>query len=310
VDEFRDSTDLIGDAEALRERLAIEGYLFFRGVIDSSTIFSLRRKILGELAKYGWLEDGSVAEDAKPGTHRRETDPDWWDGYIAIQSLEEFHQLAHYPTVVEIVRSVIDDDVLVHPRKIARVVFPQRPDYTTPAHQDFAHIQGTPDCFTTWIPLGDAPVVSGGLRILRGSHKRGIVPIHRAAGAGGTATDDRNDDPNWVTTDYRAGDLVMFHSLTVHAGIPNTSDRLRLSSDFRYQSVRQPVCEGTLKPHFFQMRDFPVPDWPILARGWSTTRWIEAPPVEIAPFVSPYEEPEQWYGKVGLPHSDFVSTSP
>jgi len=40
-----------------------------------------------------------------------------------------------------------------------------------------------------------------------------------------------------VTSDFEPGDAVIFTSLTVHRGILNRSDRIRLSCDFRYQRV-------------------------------------------------------------------------
>ena len=35
-----------------------------------------------------------------------------------------------------------------------------------------------------------------------------------------------------------AGDVLIFHSLTVHKGVPNQSHQLRMSIDTRYQRVR------------------------------------------------------------------------
>src|SRR3546814_9617765 len=32
---------------------------------------------------------------------------------------------------------------------------------------------------------------------------------------------------------YRPGDMVMFHKMTPHSGLPNTSDRFRMSMDVR-----------------------------------------------------------------------------
>ena len=40
---------------------------------------------------------------------------------------------------------------------------------------------------------------------------------------------------DWVGGQINAGDVLMFHSLTVHAGSPNLSNRLRISLDCRFQ---------------------------------------------------------------------------
>ncbi len=43
--------------------------------------------------------------------------------------------------------------------------------------------------------------------------------------------------PEWRTTTYQPGDVLLFSSLTVHGAMPNKTKQLRLSADFRYQAV-------------------------------------------------------------------------
>ena len=40
---------------------------------------------------------------------------------------------------------------------------------------------------------------------------------------------------------YQPGDVIIFHCLTPHAALPNTSPALRLSGDFRWQRADQPA---------------------------------------------------------------------
>ncbi len=47
----------------------------------------------------------------------------------------------------------------------------------------------------------------------------------------------------WLTSEYRAGDLLVFTIFTVHASLDNQSDRVRLSSDSRYQLASEPADE-------------------------------------------------------------------
>ena len=47
----------------------------------------------------------------------------------------------------------------------------------------------------------------------------------------------------WLTAQYRAGDLLTFTMKTIHAGIDNASDRIRLSSDSRYQLASEAIDE-------------------------------------------------------------------
>lgn len=267
MDELRDSTPLRDDGGRLRGRLAEDGYLFFRRLIEPASVRAVREDVLSALDRAGWLAPGSPATDARPGPAiRREGADDFWDGYRRVQRVERFHRLAHRPEVRAVLRTLLADDVVVHPQKIARASFP-RSCFTTPPHQDFRYIQGTTDTFTVWMPLGDCPAELGGLRVLAGSQDNGLLPVGSATGAGGLAVDVRDDHPDWVSTGYEAGDVLVFHSLTVHGAMDNTADRLRLSVDYRYQSAREPIARPSLTPHFFPK----VPDWPELAAGWNPT---------------------------------------
>jgi len=44
-----------------------------------------------------------------------------------------------------------------------------------------------------------------------------------------------------VTTDFAAGDLLTFTTYTLHMSLDNNTDRVRLSSDSRYQRASEPA---------------------------------------------------------------------
>ena len=44
--EFREANDLLHDTPALRERMAEDGYLFFRGFFDREQVLTARRRVL------------------------------------------------------------------------------------------------------------------------------------------------------------------------------------------------------------------------------------------------------------------------
>src|SRR4051812_30675582 len=197
---FTDSSEVIGDGEALRQRLDRDSYLFFRGLLEADDIATTRREVVAALDAAGWLAPDSDPMEAIPGPLiRREADDNWYDGYAAIQRQQGFHRLAHHPALRTLMASILDDEVLVHPRKIARVSFPGA-DFPTPPHQDYPHIQGTADVLTAWIPLGACPQALGGLRILEGSHDR-LLDVRRRDGVGGFGVDVDENDPRWATTE-------------------------------------------------------------------------------------------------------------
>lgn len=293
---FVDSTPQLADGPALAARLSQDGYLFFRQLLPHVAVMSVRADVLRVLRHHGWLAPGTRDDDGLPaGTVHREHCDNFWSGYSALQELEPFHQLAHHRALLEVVRSVLGDEgAFAHPRKIARVSYPAHPEHTTSAHQDFPYVQGAADTLTGWIPLGDCSPDLGGLRILRGSHRCGLLPVVPAAGGdGGLAVEVDGRDPAWVSTDYAAGDVLFFLSLTVHGGIPNKTERLRLSVDYRYQARGDPVTLESLLPHFFPR----VPGWEVLTGSWRSTdsvrELVGAPATaKIASFLPPDRAPE------------------
>lgn len=295
MDEYRDSTDALRDGTTLRRRLADEGYLFFRGLLDADRVDDVRRRVLDRIAAHGWLRDDTDPDDQRPGyVARPETDPTYWDGYRAVQGLQPFHDLAHDAALVDMAATLVDDQVVVHPRKIARISYPFGMVPTAP-HQDYRYIQGTVDTFTVWAPLGACPGDLGGLRVLRGSQDDGLRPTFSAGGAGGLGVDTDPDDPDWASADYEPGDVVVFHSLTVHAARPNERDKVRLSVDYRYQSAAEPMVMASLHPHFHP----DVPDWGVLTDGWTSRDGITGDAAEISEMRPPTTD-------FDLPPSRFV----
>jgi hypothetical protein len=264
------SNDLLGDRDALRRRFADDGYLYFRELLDPERVRDVRRGILGVTQKLGWTEPGYF-----PMSQRcivaplREEDEEFMDGYQEVQRLQTFHELAHDPVLLDTVRQVLGDTAFPHPLKIARLAFPDHFEASTPPHQDFPNNQGTPDLTATWIPVGDMPPELGGLAILRGSHKWGLLPMQGHIGAGNRCAvipPEMAEECRWVTTEFAMGDVLLFPSLTVHASLHNTSEFfMRLSVDFRYQLEGQALTPGCLEPHFRKLT------WEQVYEGWDST---------------------------------------
>ena len=265
---FVESNDIRGDPEALRRRAHRDGYLFLRDLVDRDAILETRRDITAILKEAGWIDDGTDPFEAVT------TQPAHIMGsaefspvYDTIQRLESFHTLARDAAILEVMEDLLGPDVLQQPSNIARVIFPSKLEHTTPPHQDFPLIQGTEKVWTTWLPLGDCPHRLGGLSVLTGSHRAGVLPVSRALGAGGLHTDSSTVDGAWASSPFELGDLLFFNSLTVHKGLPNRSgNRIRLSVDFRYQPASEPVMELVLTPHQGRI------SWEQVYEGWKSDR--------------------------------------
>ena len=284
--ELTDSSSLLAQPAGLRARLAQDGYLFFRGLLPVHEVEDVRRGVYAALDTAGWLA-GEATLDAPVPTPAavREGASGYFDAYVGIQRLQAFHELAHHSALTSLLTDVLDDRLLVHPRKIARTSLPNDDEYTRP-HQDYRLIQGSVDTLTCWVPLGDCPASLGSLRMLQGSHLGGLIEADAGKGPGGLQVDVDEDDPRWCTTDYRAGDVIVFTSLTVHGALRNNEQRLRFSADFRYQSLADAVLAGSLEPHYAPR----VPDWDVLTEDWTSRASVEAPDgVVLADAVSPLD---------------------
>ncbi len=266
---FLESNDIGDDGDALRSRADRDGYLFLRDCVAPEPILAARRDIAAVLAGVGWIDDGTDPFEALTshpavlaGT------PDFTPVYDTIQCLESFHSLAHDPAIWSLMEHILGPDAMLQPSNIARVIFPSGLEHTTPAHQDFVHIQGTPDVWTAWLPLGDCPENLGGLSVLTGSHKAGVLPVSKSLGAGGLRAHFERIDGEWVSSPFNVGDVLFFHSHTVHRGLPNRSgDRIRLSVDYRYQRASDPIMDKVLTPHQGRL------SWEEVYQGWKSDRY-------------------------------------
>ena len=253
---LRVSNDVMDDAAELRRRIADEGYLFFKGLMNADKLRQLRYEMMSAIQQAGWLIAGTDPLDGIADVNMRYTegDSEYTAGYADVYRLECFHRSAHWPEVTNMVAKILGGPVMPHPQKVARVWFPKYTEHTTPTHQDYVHFQGSWNTLTCWAPVGDCPIELGGLAVIPKSHRvKRILEHHFALGAGGLIVDETEHDdvdPVWHSTNYEMGDALFFPALTIHKALPNyTEDRLRLSLDNRYLKVGEEIADHMLEPH-------------------------------------------------------------
>ncbi len=250
---FINGNECLGDAGALTQSLTENGYLFLKGFLDRQPIIQLRSDILDICRNAGWSSrEGNPLDGIWSGCQPPdgENTIEYLNPYRLILKLPTFQSFPHHPRLIDVAERILGGKVFVHPRKIGRVVFPQYTKTTTPPHQDYFYIRGASATYSAWIPIGDCPVTLGGLAVLRGSHKQGFLPHVPMMGTGGHGI-ELPEDTVWDTTDYEMGDVLFFHSHTIHKAMPNlTENRLRISVDNRYQVEGDSIDPSSLKPHF------------------------------------------------------------
>lgn len=261
--EMRDSTHHAADGQALRTRMDADGYLLIRGVLDADLIGTVRSDVLGALRRAEWIaEDGSL----RPLIGGDE-DPRYWAGFAGVQALESFHQMAFDPILSSIMSALIGPDMFPWPGKAPYMIWPEELAGPGGSHAQ-PHQEGvrwSRDVLSTWISIGRTPVEQGALAVLPGTNTLEYLP--------GYAYGAYEFGPEWATTGFEPGDVVIFHNFTLHGSLPNRMDTMRLSCAFKWQSARFPAPEEASLP----VRYPGVPGWDSLTKGWSSRRWITPP---------------------------------
>ena len=229
MDELADSRGLAGDPVALRARLAADGYVFLRGLLPAGRVRAAGERVAAALRAGGWTGAGSPVVGRAAGPREALADPAY---RAAVMSLA-FNALPYLAPLRETVRRILGPGAFSYPVKVLRAVPPESAAERTRGryiHCDYLG-SGIQDMLTTWVPLAEVPAALGGLAVRPGGHRDRPRRPRLLAGA----------EPGWSTTDYRPGDVIIFHCLTPHAALPNTGHQLRLSADFRWQRPRCPA---------------------------------------------------------------------
>jgi ectoine hydroxylase-related dioxygenase (phytanoyl-CoA dioxygenase family) len=250
---FVTSNHLLDDAAALRRRIAEDGHLFFRGLGPKDKILAARRDVLGLCAEAGWCDSHGKWTGAGPFT---EGDREYMAVYKNVIKLPTFLAVPEDAALMSLMDKIVAGPAMLHRLRIGRITFPNNATQTTAAHQDHWYIRGSEATYTIWMPLGDCPIDLGGLALLPASHKAGFIEhcFHAEKKyAGHGLADDQlpAETREWVAGDFELGDFLVFHSLTIHKALPNlTRDRLRISTDNRYQREGDSIAELSTRTHY------------------------------------------------------------
>ena len=251
------------DPETLRDRMAEDGYLFLRSYLNRDEVLAARRHILEQLAADGQLDPSAAVMDGVPKAGTKL----FFQPELAQKNNPPLQHLLYSPqgNLMEFFRSFLGGEVRHFDFTWLRCI---SPGLGTPSHCDIVYMgRGTRKLFTAWVPLGDIDFELGGLMILEGSHKNVQLqqtygrrdvdsyctnkpddPARTATGLNGWLSEDPNKirrslGGRWLTSEYQMGDVVIFSMNTVHGGMDNRSNQLRLSSDSRYQLASELVDE-------------------------------------------------------------------
>lgn len=236
--ELQTANHLLDNFEQLNSVFREEGYLFFREVLDSKAILKVKQEFVSLLQQQDVVVPG-VSEPVWTGASLEHIDDN------VLYSLSSYEELLQRESTQCLIETVFGEPVFPYRNTDIRYALPNDDKHLTPPHQDHFFIRQTDLFRTAWIPLMNIEKRVGGLALAARSHLNGLLQhvehdsaysyIFRGRKQRGVPLEQISQ--TWLTTDYRPGDLLIFHSLMIHRALPNSSDRIRLSLDTRYQPV-------------------------------------------------------------------------
>ena len=248
--DLRASNDLLDDMPALRHRMAEDGYLLLRGLIDRDKVLQARRSILAHMETHQALVP----------------DTPLMEGVMGGRSPQMMGRkgIAYHPEVLAVIEgeelfaffnAYFDQPALTFDYKWLRAVGNEA---YTGAHFDYVYMgRGSENLHTAWVPFGDIPVQQGTLAVCVASHR--LDSFARLRETYGRMDVDRDlvegwfsKDPleigeqfggQWLTSEVYAGDVILFGMHFMHASTTNLTNRFRLSCDIRFQPAADPIDE-------------------------------------------------------------------
>jgi ectoine hydroxylase-related dioxygenase (phytanoyl-CoA dioxygenase family) len=270
-------TTLLSDSAI--ERLEVDGYVVVEDVFDPESDFA---PLIAEWDDVlSGLADGLIAEGLL--TSRHEGLP-FAERLVAISlesgrnlpqpfdiSLPQRNITAESPMhlgdaifglitddrLLDVVARVIGQEIISNPVQHIRMKLPQRAlssegessflAGSVSMHQDLGVLTEEADAATilsVWVPITDATVENGCLKVIPGSHRRDLLD-HCLTGANLGIPDKLLTLQEAVPVPMRAGSALIFGQQLIHGSLDNvTADEVRISMDLRYQPPGQPSGRG------------------------------------------------------------------
>ena len=259
--ELQDANDLIGNFEALRTRLREDGYLLIRGFHDKDLVRRVGLEVVEQIDKQGGFAPGTPIEDGIPADHicSLPVGENLVLDTPTVQHMPAFGEMVNSELMFAFIDALLDGPCRIFTDKLIRVYHPGR---STPIHFDspFLGAGTTRGAVTAWSPLGDITLDMGPLAVVPGSHRLdqliatyGETFVNRDGATGLEALGlfqtvlprlfqiIKSHGLAWRTTEFGAGDLLLFGKYMLHGSLENRARRYRLSADWRFQRADEPV---------------------------------------------------------------------
>jgi len=271
--KLRSSRDALDDRDELSRRMDKDGYLYLPGLLNPDDVMTARKEILKTMDQLGLLSSKdplieAVANEKAPA----------FNALDIAQNNAALDKILYSGPMMDFYRNFLGGPVRNFNYTWLRANLAGKKNATSP-HCDIVFMgRGTKKLYTSWTPLGDVPMTSGGLMILENSHllekikstygqmdvdayctnneeakllqsgEEDLNKLWPARINGGMYADEaislrENLKRRWLSADYQIGDILVFSMFTMHASMDNQTNCFRLSSDSRYQLASEPIDE-------------------------------------------------------------------
>lgn len=233
------------------QSFADNGYLIRRGLIDEASadrlVELIDRSLKPALAPVEFEADvhypGAPESRLAPGgnTPRRLLH--------AYSRNEQFQAIGRHPKVVETLQALMGSREILLSQNHHNCVMTKHPGYSsvTSWHQDIRYWRfDRPELVSVWLALGPENVDNGCLLVMPGSHKWELDPGRFDASLF-LRTDIPENEALLATAtpvELERGDVLFFHSKTLHAAGQNQSNTVKRTLVYTYRAgTNQPIPE-------------------------------------------------------------------
>lgn len=289
-----------GDIERFHE----EGYLVVENLLDEAALSAIRKEYTNLMDQlYGrWQRQGKVPPLGTEAGFWDKLDRcyrggfDWYQPFdislphdgITVDTPMHFgpavFAMATNGNILDCVEALIGPEISSNPIQHVRIKPPQS---AVDASESRAHVVATDwhqdqgvtleeadgtTFVTVWLAITDATVENGCLQVAPGRY-RGMLP-HCLKSQVGIA-DAYRPRETAVPAPVKAGGAVLFHPLTPHGSLANTSQGYRWSFDLRYHVTGQPSGRSHFPEFVARSRQRPgteLKDWRAWKAMWEDTR--------------------------------------
>lgn len=264
------------DRDQLRSQFAEQGYTILRGFFDTEIIHEARNGLdklvdreAQKLIHAGKIQEGLIDEPFETRLARL------YEGRLGEAPLrfkEDLHLAELFPIffhrdLLNVVELLLGSEILLYPNYTVRPKMPGYKKHEVLWHQDGGYTEAIKTdanvsalrMVNVWSPLVPAHEEHGCMQFIPGSHKLGSVPHaphpqFKWLEIAPEYLQPRLDQA--VTMELDPGDVVLFHNLLFHQGLPNRSKIIRWTLDWRYLDASQSTMRAK-KGHMARSRRNP-----------------------------------------------------